>query len=1492
MTKATGTRIEDLDYNLIRNEIVRVLGAGGGKFGYGQPIVSSAVARNSVITSAHWNNLRFDILNARLHQDGVAPDLTQATARTPIAYSTTSPLYQFNEAITTAVANKFNIGAGQFLLQSGTSKTRTTAWSSKLASTVTVTFSTVDQARWFFNSGGEIRFSSSRTGGSLTYQAQNTSWSNLLTTVGTISFKATGFYELTNQYATVYTSPPATPGDFSTNRYQIRAKSNNSNNSNGGATILEFEVTWEDNYTNVSFSGNDAIDGTLILTVDELRAEGSLQPAGQFTIARPSYSMTDILEVGPTYAINANGVTVDESGTVLFNVVTTNVPNNTVLYWTARPISGTLNASDFTDNLLQGTTTITNNASTISRTLKLDALTEGPESFEMILRTNSQAGSIVARSTVVTVRDTSVTPTYSITPTTTSVNEDGSVRFDVVTTGVPEGTRLYWTTSLTTLASSNDIVCISVIDETGATQDADWTTFRNNYPNRPFYLLQPGRRPADLKIPLAFTTDSKAFGPIAVNRDAGSVTNTSDWYTLCNLDQVPNNSKIALSIDTSGSMTKATVQASINLLTSKLSARGITIAELTMSSERYITPFNTPITMPMVVAVTGEDFLDNAIDGYVDVSAGGTASFTRQIREDYRSEGAENFLINLRTGSATGPIVATSSTVTINDTSLTRVYSISTSTTSVYEGNTVTFNVTTSNVRNGTALYWTTTGSGSLAYYPPAITSSSWISFLSTYAVWNDRVGPGITTNYTYAVYFPETATYYFDAAVDDVGSLSLDGVLVVNIPQFNIVYNASRQVERGWHTITITATDIPGGAAGVSARITDSSSNIVWTTRSAYNPNVNASDFTDGTLSGIVTINSNVGTISRPLTMNDGNSTPNSRFRLELRNDSFISPVVATSNEVEIIDDPEDRPPTYSLTANRLSVDENGSVAYTVTTSNVPNNTVLYWTTSGISASDFTDNTLTGTVVINNNLGSIFRTLTPDFITEGTESFTLYLRTASTSGTIVATAQPVAVNDTTKTPSYTVTSDKATVTENESVIFSVSTENVPTGTILYWSTVSMQNDTNASDFTDNTMTGSFVVTNNSATVIRTLVPNDGNSVPNDKFRLQIRTGSITGTVVATSSTVEIIDNPDDLPKTYTVTPSRTTVSEGSSVDFTVNTTNVVNGTTLYWSAHGVSAADFSDGDTNGSFTISSNTGTATVRSISNDALTEGTESFYISIRTGSTSGSIVANSSSVTITDTSTSPPTYALSVSPSTANEGASFTFTVSTTNVPSGTVLYWTASGTVNSNDFTDSAMQGTVVISGNSTTIVRTTVNDLATEGNETFTLSLRTGSTNGTIVATRAVTINDTSSTTGATCISVIDETSVNLTTIRTEWNDFRTNYPNRKFYLLRPDTNTTTVDTKLPAEFKSDPLAFGPIQVSRDNGSVSTRSDWFALCNLGSLPYGAKVAIAIDNSGSMKTKTVQASYDLFTSKCAAAGLTVVVLTMSSEHWATPFNTSI
>lgn len=118
------------------------------------------------------------------------------------------------------------------------------------------------------------------------------------------------------------------------------------------------------------------------------------------------------------------------------------------------------------------------------------------------------------------------------------------------------------------------------------------------------------------------------------------------------------------------------------------------------------------------------------------------------------------------------------------------------------------------------------------------------------------------------------------------------------------------------------------------------------------------------------------------------------------------------------------------------------------------------------------------------------------------------------------------------------------------------------------------------------------------------------------------------------------------VPPTYIVSPSVTTVNEGGSVTFNVITTNVAPGTTLYWTVSGtnITVDDFVPGAIEGSFTIDSNGNGSITLVIANDAVTEGSESFTMDIRTGSTSGSIVVTSSTVTIGDTSKTPlPTFA---------------------------------------------------------------------------------------------------------------------------------------------------------------------------------------------------------------------------------------------------------
>ncbi|CAB4137025.1 hypothetical protein UFOVP322_1 [uncultured Caudovirales phage] len=91
---------------------------------------------------------------------------------------------------------------------------------------------------------------------------------------------------------------------------------------------------------------------------------------------------------------------------------------------------------------------------------------------------------------------------------------------------------------------------------------------------------------------------------------------------------------------------------------------------------------------------------------------------------------------------------------------------------------------------------------------------------------------------------------------------------------------------------------------------------------------------------------------------------------------------------------------------------------------------------------------------------------------------------------------------------------------------------------------------------------------------------------------------------------------------------------------------------------------------------------------------------------------------------------------------NEGSGITIAVDTIGVADGTTLYWTIQ--TNASDFATTSGSFTIS-SGGIGTIVATPTADTTTEGAETFTVAVRTGSTAGTIVATSLpITINDTS----------------------------------------------------------------------------------------------------------------------------------------------------
>ena len=291
---AIGDFISATDYNTIRTKIINVMSTGSGNFGYGQTTFSSLVAAGNTVTKTQWDALRFDIYNAILHQTGSAASLVQVAVGDVIRYGASNPNTQYDTVANTAITNRFDLGTGQFVTEAIDSKSFSSSWYQSISATASVSFATAEQARFFFNAGGKIRFASSRSGGSGV--AQNTSWSNLLSSAGTQSFvggpSGINFFSLTSSFQTF--SETAGTSAYTNNKWRLEASCNVSNNASGTANVVNFRITWIDAYvdpgpaTPENLPPGDLVDGTFTLTVDQVRPSGFLQPSGTFTTVGPT----------------------------------------------------------------------------------------------------------------------------------------------------------------------------------------------------------------------------------------------------------------------------------------------------------------------------------------------------------------------------------------------------------------------------------------------------------------------------------------------------------------------------------------------------------------------------------------------------------------------------------------------------------------------------------------------------------------------------------------------------------------------------------------------------------------------------------------------------------------------------------------------------------------------------------------------------------------------------------------------------------------------------------------------------------------------------------------------------------------------------------------------------------------------------------------------------------------------------------------------------
>jgi len=267
------------DYNDIRNTIVAVMSTGSATQGYGQAVNSGPAATGDFISKAEWDKLRFDIVNAIVHQTGSVPAITVVNENELVRYDAAQPNFQYQTLANQANTNRFDIALGQYVVESRGSRSDSVSFSNSVRSSITVSFVTADQARYFFNSGGKIRFSSAFTSSLGT--TQSGAWTTLLSSLGTVSFggntPAVNFYSLTSSDQTFYSQ--GTSGTYSMNRWTLQARCNVANNSSGTANTVTITSIWQDIYTDPGDPPpGDLVQGTMAISVSQLRAQGALYP--------------------------------------------------------------------------------------------------------------------------------------------------------------------------------------------------------------------------------------------------------------------------------------------------------------------------------------------------------------------------------------------------------------------------------------------------------------------------------------------------------------------------------------------------------------------------------------------------------------------------------------------------------------------------------------------------------------------------------------------------------------------------------------------------------------------------------------------------------------------------------------------------------------------------------------------------------------------------------------------------------------------------------------------------------------------------------------------------------------------------------------------------------------------------------------------------------------------------------------------------------------
>ena len=285
--RSAGSTITAADWDVARNNILLITGTpGGSNEGWGQSWSVHNPAAGATITDTNTN----DIINAAQDIAVYTGASNNVSDVSNAALIQDTDLNNIQSTITNGYNARLTADASYLSQEAKDTSTRTAAWSTTVTHDVTVTFGSAAIRNAFFNAGGSLYFTASRSGGST--NDQNTDWTNMLSAMGTIKMNYTqttassgtttsiGNNDLTTTYQTIYTK--AGSGSYSTNYYSIQARADSS-------TVLRFLITFGDSHTGRGYF--DSVDGTLTSVSGQYRPNSGTLPNGySVVVATPTYT--------------------------------------------------------------------------------------------------------------------------------------------------------------------------------------------------------------------------------------------------------------------------------------------------------------------------------------------------------------------------------------------------------------------------------------------------------------------------------------------------------------------------------------------------------------------------------------------------------------------------------------------------------------------------------------------------------------------------------------------------------------------------------------------------------------------------------------------------------------------------------------------------------------------------------------------------------------------------------------------------------------------------------------------------------------------------------------------------------------------------------------------------------------------------------------------------------------------------------------------------